>query len=135
MLALTKERVIQMKLKIDNGSISTLFSLVQNINEIKATISNQEMTLVQLDETLKEFRDEQNAVAVEIDRRVALLHEGSMDGLKELLHLQWLQQQAAKNVAEAEMKKAGVETALSLLDDELVAYQKQVDAVMQGHKV
>ena len=134
MLALTKERVIQMKLKIDNASISTLFSLVQQVAEIKAMIEKQETVLVQMDETLKEFRDERNSICIEVDRRACLLKQGSMEGLKELLHLQWTQEEAAKQVAEAEIKKAGIEASLALLDDELDSMQKQIDAVLQGHK-
>jgi len=123
-----------MKLNISNGSISQLFVLVQQISEVKNAIENQEAVLVGIDETLKEFRDEANSIAVEIDRRAELLRQGSQEGLKELLHLQWLQQEASQKISSAELKKAGIQTSLSLLDDELVGFQKQVDAVLQGHK-
>ena len=124
-----------MKLKIDNSSISQLFVVVSSINEVKKMIEKQEMDLVLADETLKEFRDERNSVAVEVSRRADLLRQGSMEGLQELLHLQFLQGEADKNISIAEMRKAGIEASLALLDDELVSRQKEVDAVLQGRKV
>lgn len=123
-----------MKLKIDNSSVSTLFSLVQNVSEVKIAIESQETILVQVEIEMKELNGESDAIDREVARKAQLLREGSQDGLKELLHLQWLQQESRKKIANAELKLAGIRTSLSLLDDELIALQKQVDAVLQGHK-
>lgn len=123
-----------MKLKIDNSSVSTLFSLVQNVSEVKIAIESQETILVQVEIEMKELNGESDAIDREVARKAQLLREGSQDGLKELLHLQWLQQESRKKIANAELKLAGIRTSLSLLDDELIALQKQIDAVLQGHK-
>ena len=123
-----------MKLKIDNSSVSTLFSLVQNVSEVKIAIESQETILVQVEIEMKELNGESDAVDRDVARKAQLLREGSMEGLKELLHLQWLQQESRKKVAAAEMKLAGIRTSLAMLDDELDSLQKRIDAVLQGHK-
>ena len=123
-----------MKLKIDNSSISQLFSLVQQVQEVKQMICGQETILEQVLDEVAEARREQGMIEIEVGNRAKNLKEGSMEALQELLHVQWRQQEAAKKVATCEMKKAGVEANLSLLDTELVGYQKEIDAVLQGHK-
>ena len=124
-----------MKLKIDNASISSLFAIVSSISEVKLAIDKQEVELAAMEKEIQVLRTEVAAVAAEVDRRANMLREGSMEGLKELLHLQWLQEETDKAVAQAEMKKAGISAALSLLDDELIGYQKQIDATLEGRKV
>ena len=124
-----------MKLKIDNSSVTRLFSLVSSISAVKASIDKQEIELSAREKEIQVLRTEVAAVAAEVDRRANLLRQGSMDGLQELLHLQFLQQDVAKKVAYAETCKAGVAAALGLLDDELVGFQKEVDAVLEGRKV
>lgn len=123
-----------MKLKIDNSSISQLFSLVQQVQEVKQMICGQETILEQVLDEVAEARKEQQMIEIEVGNRAKNLKEGSMEALQELLHVQWRQQEAAKKVATCEMKRAGVEANLSLLDTELVGYQKEIDAVLQGHK-
>lgn len=123
-----------MKLKIDNSSVSMLFSLVQQVQEVKQMICGQETVLEQVLSNLASARTERTEVDTEVDSRAMNLKQGSMEALQELLHLQWRQQQAAKKVADWEMKRAGVEANLSILDTELVGYQSQIDAVLQGHK-
>jgi hypothetical protein len=122
-----------MKLKINNASITQLFTLVQNVSEVKKMIENQECVLTQIEIEIKELHEEEKRVVASIVERANLLRQGSQDGLKELLHLQWLQEESSKKIASAEMRKAGVSTAISLLDDELISYQKQIDATLQGH--
>ena len=124
-----------MKLKIDNASISSLFAIVSSISEVRLAIDKQEVELASREKEIQVLRTEVAAVAAEVDRRANMLREGSMEGLKELLHLQWLQEETDKAVAQAEMKKAGISAALSLLDDELIGYQKQIDATLEGRKV
>ena len=124
-----------MKLKIDNASISSLFAIVSSISEVRLAIDKQEVELASREKEIQVLRTEVAAVAAEVDRRANMLRDGNMEGVKELLHLQWLQEEAAKKVSYAETCKAGISTALSLLDDELISYQKQVDAVLEGRKV
>lgn len=124
-----------MKLKIDNASISQLFSLVSSISAVKASIEKQELVLVQVDEELAELRKEAKETDATVAHKAQLLRDGSQSGLQELLHLQWLQQESQKGIASAEMRKSGLQTSLSLLDDELVSLQREIDAVLEGRKV
>ena len=124
-----------MKLKIDNSSVTRLFGIVSSISEVRLAIDKQEVELASREKEIQVLRTEVAAVAAEVDRRANMLRDGNIEGLKELLHLQWLQEEAAKKVSYAETCKAGISTALSLLDDELVSLQKQIDATLEGRKV
>jgi hypothetical protein len=124
-----------MKLKMDDSSVAQLFILVSSVSQVKADIEKNEAELLKIETRIKELRAADNAVEFEVGCRATLLKQGSMDGLRQLLELQWKQEQAAKDISDKEVAKAAVLATLSVLDEALLGYQKQIDATLQGRKV
>ena len=121
-----------MKLNITNVSVTRLFTLVRDIAEVKALIQKQETAIVGIRRELAELLSQQEDLNLEVATRAEMLREGNMDGLKELLQLQWFQQDIAKKVSHVELRIAGAESVLSILEDELRTYQREVDATLEG---